>query len=98
MENAEQLKLKLFGSEHCPGCGPVKDLLMEKQVKFIYIDITSNMTRLQSFLKIRDTSPAFDSLRGGKRIGIPCLQAGDAVYIIESPEHATRLIEELGIV
>jgi len=98
MRNPGRKKIILFGSEHCKDCHPVKDLLTEKGVKFIYIDITSDMPRLQMFLKIRDVAPAFDEMRGGEKIGIPCLQVNNEEYVLEGTEHLESLILELGLV
>ena len=98
MRNTERKKILLFGSEHCSGCGPAKELLEQKGVKFVYIDITADMARLQMFLKMRDTSESFAPLRGGEKIGIPSLQVNDREYVLESIEHLERLVDELGLV
>jgi glutaredoxin-related protein len=98
IENAKTKKTILFGSEHCSGCGPVKDFLTEMNVEFTYIDITSDMHKLQTFLKVRDTSAAFNELRGKGRIGIPCLQVDGSVFLLQGTEHVKLLVEKLGLV
>ena len=98
MRNQERKKIILFGSEHCAHCGPAKDLLTEKQVKFTYVDITADMPRLQMFLKIRDESPAYTEIRGSGKIGIPSLQVNDVEYVLNGTGHVQQLIDELGLV
>ena len=71
-------QLFLFGSKLCPDCGPAKEYLERKGVKFRYFDITEDLGYLKFLLKYRDERAEFDQLKKEGKIGIPCLMVGDA--------------------
>ena len=75
-------KLVLFGSPHCPQCGPVKEFLEENNVEFSYIDMTGSMLNLKTFLKYRDTSPVFEDVKARGAVGVPCIVINDGEKII----------------
>ena len=66
-------KITVFGSQHWPGCAPVKEFLSEKDIEHIYIDITASMLNLKKFLKQRDNRPECDEIRKSGRVGLPCV-------------------------
>lgn len=70
----------------------MKEVLSEHAVSYEYMDITSNITILKAFLKIRDTSEAHRMARETHRVGVPCIVADDQVYITESTESVEALI------
>ena len=70
-------QLFLFGSKLCPDCGPAKEYLERKGVKFRYFDITEDLGYLKFLLKYRDERAEFDQLKKEGKIGIPCLMVGD---------------------
>lgn len=65
-------------------------------MKFVYVDITSGVTPLRAFLKIRDTSAVHAPVREKHTIGIPTLVIDDEVYLV-SPEQTEQLIEQYGL-
>lgn len=80
-------KIIVYGSQHWTGCGPVKELLLQNDIKFAYLDISESLLHLKNFLKVRDTSDAFIPVRESGRVGLPCIvvNGGEEVYL-ELPE------------
>ena len=73
----------------------MKEVLSQNNVRFVYIDITSSIGYLRQFLKVRDTYPAFEEIRKESRVGLPTLFVDDTPYLVDGPEHAVQLIDEL---
>lgn len=76
----------IYGMSSCPDCAYV-----EEQVKFNdrykIIDIGRSVSDLKAFLRIRDTSPAFDRAKKEGAAGIPCFILEDGTVTL-SPEEA----------
>jgi len=66
-------KIIMFGSKHWPGCLPAKELLLQNDVNYLYLDITENMLNLKKFLKIRDNFEIFDEIKTNNKVGVPCI-------------------------
>ena len=81
-------QLFLFGSKLCPDCGPAKEYLERKGVKFRYFDITEDLGYLKFLLKYRDERAEFNQLKKEGKIGIPCLMVGDGEEFIFDIEKA----------
>ena len=75
-------KITLYGSPHCPQCGPVKDYLTENGITFDYVDMTGSMPNLKEFLKYRDTSPVFDEVKQRGAVGVPCIVINEGEKIL----------------
>ena len=90
-------RILLYGSTHCGDCGPVKDVFIEKNVKFAYVDITESMLHLKTFLKIRDHNDSHAEVRATGQVGIPTLFVDKETFTVSGPEHAAQLIAELGL-
>lgn len=88
-------KIILYGSPLWKTCSPVKEVLSQNNVRFVYIDITSSIGYLRQFLKVRDNDPAFEEVRKESRVGLPTLFVDDTPYLVGGPEHALQLIDEL---
>lgn len=73
----------------------MKEVLSQKNVKFAFVDITASIGNLRKFLKVRDTYPIFEPVREQGRVGLPALFVDDTPHLVEGPDHAERLIEEL---
>ena len=73
----------------------MKEVLSQNNVRFVYIDIASSIGYLRQFLKVRDTYPAFEEIRKESRVGLPTLFVDDTPYLVDGPEHALQLIDEL---
>ncbi len=75
-------KIVVFGSRHCPHCEPARQYLLEKGVSFEYIDISESIPNLKSFLKYRDTHPAFEEIKQDEKVGVPCFVINDGEKIL----------------
>ena len=60
----------------CPDCFEVKSKLSGNP-NFEIIDIGEHVRNLKEFIRLRDTSPAFDSVKAKGSIGIPCFVLED---------------------
>ena len=60
----------------CPDCFEVKTRLSDNH-DFEIIDIGEHVRNLKEFIRLRDSSPAFDSVRANGSIGIPCFVSED---------------------
>ena len=69
----------------CPDCIVMKKALDEREVKYLYLDITENLANLKKFLKFRE-DPAFDFAKENGSIGIPAMVVNDGEKIIFSIE------------
>lgn len=80
-------KIIVFGSQHWPGCAPVKEFLSEKNIKYAYLDITDSMFNLKQFLKYRDNYSEFEEIKKKGSIGIPCIviNNGEKFIFDETP-------------
>jgi glutaredoxin-related protein len=75
----------------------VKEVLSQNEVKFVYMDITSGMLPLKTFLKIRDNNESHKEARENGRVGIPALSVDGETYILSGADDALRIIEELNL-
>lgn len=76
----------------------MKEVLSEKNVKYLYVDVCESVGKLKTFLKVRDTSEAHREAREtSHRAGIPCLMVDGEAVLVDGPEHMERLIEEYGL-
>lgn len=76
-------KKVVFGSSMCPDCIVMKKELDERNVKYLYLDITESLANLKKFLKFRENH-AFDSIKENGSIGIPVMVVNDGEKIIFS--------------
>lgn len=72
--------IKLYGSQHWPGCPDVKEALLQKGVDFEYVEITDSMKNLKEFLKLRDKRDEFKIVRRVHAVGIPMLLVDDEIH------------------
>lgn len=78
--------IKIFVMKTCPDCTHVKKLA-ENDPRFEITDIGEHVRNLKQFITLRDSSPAFDDIRGRGTVGIPCFVLEDG-RITFSPEEA----------
>ena len=74
---------KVYVTATCPDCSEVKARLSGNP-DFEIIDICSHVRNLKEFLRLRDSSPAFDSVRACGAIGIPCFVEKDGRVSFEA--------------
>ena len=78
--------LKIYGSRLCPDCVQCCRDLEESKVEFEYFDFSDSLKYLKEFLKLRDSSSAFDAVRAEGKIGIPCIVREDDSLTLEWDE------------
>ena len=76
----------------------MKEALSQKNVNFIYMDISSGMLPLKNFLKVRDYNDSHREVRESGRVGIPTLSVDGETYTLLGAESAEKLIEELNLI
>ena len=69
--------MKIYGTDLCPDCLMAKKILDEKNIPYDYVDVTKNIADLKAFLRLRDTSPAFDEVKKAGNIGVPAFISED---------------------
>ncbi len=69
MEKKKQITV--FGSQYCSGCVTLKKQLEDEGIKFIYANISENLSNLKAFLDYRDKNPMFEKVREEGKVGIP---------------------------
>ena len=65
--------LKIYGTMLCPDCVDCCRDLEQAGILYEFLDISGDLRNLKALLVLRDTSPAFEEIRGTERIGIPCI-------------------------
>ena len=73
----------IYGSMLCPDCVACRQDLDAAGVAYEYCDFADDLRHLKAFLKIRDESPLFDSLKAEGKIGIPCIVKDDGTIALE---------------
>lgn len=69
----------------CPDCSEVKERLSGNP-DFEIIDIGEHVRNLKEFIRLRDSSPAFDSVKAAGSIGIPCFVEEDGRISFDTEE------------
>ena len=75
--------MKIYGTDLCPDCVAAKKILDEKNIPYDYVDITKNIADLKAFMRLRDTSPAFDAVKKAGNIGVPAFVLEDGEIRLE---------------
>ena len=68
--------IKIYSMPSCPDCRHVEEQIAGLD-GYEVIDIGSHVRLLKEFLRLRDSSPAFDDARRCGSIGIPCFVLED---------------------
>ena len=69
--------IKVYGMKICPDTVECCEALTRAGVEYEFLDFAEKTANLKAFLKLRDSSPLFDSVRQEGGIGIPCIQRED---------------------
>ena len=69
--------LKVYGMKICPDTVECCEALTRAGVEYEFLDFAEKTANLKAFLKLRDSSPLFDSVLQEGGIGIPCIQRED---------------------
>lgn len=73
----------------CPDCFEVKARLSGNP-DFEIIDIGEHVRNLKTFIRLRDSSCAFDSVRADGSIGIPCFVAEDGQISFDTERYIPK--------
>ena len=73
----------------CPDCFEVKSRLSDNP-DFEIIDIGEHVRKLKEFIRLRDSSPAFDSVKADGSIGIPCFAAEDGQISFDTERYIPK--------
>ena len=76
---------KVYVMSTCPDCFEVKARLSDN-TDFEIIDIGEHVRNLKEFIRLRDSSHAFDSIKANGSIGIPCFVAEDGRISFDTEE------------
>jgi len=75
----------------------VKEVLSQRNIEFAYVDITSSMFALKSYLKIRDHANSHKEVRESGRVGIPTLSVDGESYLISDAKEMELIVSKLGL-
>jgi len=84
-------KIFLFGSEQCPDCVAMKELLGANEIRYSYINIQDSLGKLKMFLKYRDSLPEFEVVKQKGSVGIPFILVNDGEWISLDPPSETLI-------
>ncbi|MGN0188797.1 MAG: hypothetical protein ACI395_04710 [Candidatus Cryptobacteroides sp.] len=76
---------KVFVMASCPDCYRVKTKLSDNPYYEI-VDIGEHLRNLKEFIRLRDSSPAFDLIKANESIGIPCFMSEDGQISFDANE------------
>ena len=80
---------KVYVMSSCPDCFEVKARLSGNP-DFEIIDIGEHVRNLKTFIRLRDTSPAFESVKADGSIGIPCFVAEDGQISFDTERYIPK--------
>lgn len=94
---------KVYVMATCPDCFQVKEQLKDNP-EYQLIDIGEHVLNLKEFLRLRDSDPAFDSVKSNGSVGIPCFVMEDGtisfsmsdIIIDKTPEGASCCLDGKG--
>lgn len=72
----------------------MKEALSQNNIEFEYFDISLDFSALKRFLKIRDTNPLYEPIRGTGRIGIPTIVMGDEIMLELDEEKLSEFMKK----
>ena len=80
---------KVYVMASCQDCIEVKAGLSSNPCYEI-IDIGEHVRNLKEFIRLRDSSPAFDAIKANGSIGIPCFVTDDGRVSFDAGEHIAK--------
>ena len=81
--------IKIYGMPTCPDCTYVEEQIKGND-RYQVIDIGAHVKNLKEFLRLRDSSPAFDGARRSGAAGIPCFLLEDGTVTLVPEEAGLR--------
>ena len=80
---------KVYVMSTCPDCFEVKTRLSGNP-DFEIIDIGEHVRNLKAFIRLRDSSPAFDFVKVNGSIGIPCFVSEDGQISFDAERYIPK--------
>lgn len=74
------MAIKVYGSNTCPGTLCCLQILTQNGVMPTFVNVTGSIALLKEFVKLRDTLPIYEGLRGTDKVGFPLIQLEDGTY------------------
>ncbi len=81
--------IRIYGMVTCPDCTYV-EAQVEGNANYEVIDIGRHVRDLKAFLRLRDSSAAFDAVRRKGIVGIPCFVLEDGTVTLVAEEAGLR--------
>ena len=81
--------ITIYGMNTCPDCVYVKEQVKDDE-RYEVVDIGAHVHNLKAFLRLRDTSPAFDAVKRVGAVGIPCFVLEDGRVTLRPEEAGLR--------
>jgi glutaredoxin-related protein len=75
--------IKIYGREDCQDCVNLKASLDANNVEYDFRNIGDSLHDMAVFIKIRDTNPVFDEIKGTGKIGIPAVVTEDRSVFLD---------------
>lgn len=82
--------LKIYGSMLCKDCVQCREDLDREGVAYEFLDFCEALSNLKEFLKIRDESSLFDTVRENGSVGIPCIVRQDGSITLDWTEFLNK--------
>ncbi|MBP3672531.1 MAG: hypothetical protein J6J18_01740 [Oscillospiraceae bacterium] len=82
--------LKIYGSMLCKDCVQCREDLDREGVAYEFLDFSEALSNLKEFLKIRDESSLFDTVRENGSVGIPCIVRQDGSITLDWSEFLNK--------
>ena len=76
------MKVTVIGSHLCPDTLYALNRLTKANAEVDFKDILSCHGALQDYLDIRENSPLYASIRGTRRLGVPCFVQEDGTMTL----------------
>ena len=88
IQHSKQM-IKIYGMPTCPDCTYVEEQIKGND-RYQVIDIGAHVKNLKEFLRLRDSSPAFDGAKRSGAAGIPCFLLEDGTVTLVPEEAGLR--------
>lgn len=71
------MKITIYGSNLCPKTLHSIESITSLGIMPKFINVTGSINLLMDFVKLRDTNPLYDDIRGTEKIGFPTFELED---------------------
>ena len=75
--------MKFIGTRINPDCIEAENVLRQSCINYEYVDITSDVDNLFSFVQMRDERSEFTSIKKDGFVGLPCFLMDDGQILFD---------------